>query len=241
MRRLLLLILALSVLLLAGCMSVEHHLVINSDGSGEFGFQLALDTSLLEMLGMDDADPLADMIEQAEAEGFSVTPFTDGDMSGFRATKHLPVITVQALNIFAGEVEASGSGLTIKEDWVSTRYEFELSYDMADIDAEIDEEDFIHLPFLEDFMEDMFYGFSITLPVEPMSHNADSVSSDGKTLTWNLKPGEQNLMQFTAIDGYSMVGLAVLGGVALLALIPVLLIAAAVIKRRRRARAKYYY
>ena len=36
----------------------------------------------------------------------------------------------------------------------------------------------------------------MTLPNKPISHNADSVSSDGKTLTWNLSMTSQKAIEF---------------------------------------------
>ncbi len=39
-------------------------------------------------------------------------------------------------------------------------------------------------------------GYSITLPAKPKSHNATSVSEDGKTLTWKFDYGKKNKVEY---------------------------------------------
>ena len=38
--------------------------------------------------------------------------------------------------------------------------------------------------------------YKVTLPEKPISNNATSVSEDGKTLTWKMKIGEKNNIQY---------------------------------------------
>lgn len=235
MRKLLLLMLALALLLLGGCMDVEVHLVINADGSGELTHVATIDNAMMEMMELGgDEDVFAELIAQLEAKEFAVTTFAEEGVLGVRGTKHVPAVTPAALAVWGDEVPTSGPGLTVTEDQVSTRFEFDFNYDLRLLEEEeFLEDEFFDPSMLEDYIS---YVFMVTLPVEPLSHNADSVSADGRTLTWNLKLGEQNPVEFTAVDGYSLVGLAVLGGAALLLLFLLVLIIVLIAKGRRKER-----
>jgi hypothetical protein len=47
--------------------------------------------------------------------------------------------------------------------------------------------------FLGDSLGDLLHlKLMLTLPIAPDNHNADNVTDGGKTLTWNLKPGQDN-------------------------------------------------
>ena len=39
--------------------------------------------------------------------------------------------------------------------------------------------------------------YTVTLPAKAKTNNATEVSKDGKTLTWNLKYGEKNKVEYT--------------------------------------------
>ena len=52
------------------------------------------------------------------------------------------------------------------------------------------------LQFYREMVKSMDFNFSITLPYKTKKHNATEVSSDSKTLSWTLKPGEENTIEF---------------------------------------------
>jgi hypothetical protein len=48
--------------------------------------------------------------------------------------------------------------------------------------------------YLSGLLNKFKFRFLLTLPIAPTKHNAHTVSKDGKTLTWNLKLGQNNLI-----------------------------------------------
>lgn len=66
--------------------------------------------------------------------------------------------------------------------------------------------------------------YTVTLPKPSVSNNATTVSEDGKTLTWNLKYGELNNVQYTFSFAEDMTMYYIIGGAALFAIIIISLI-----------------
>jgi len=67
----------------------------------------------------------------------------------------------------------------------------------SNMEAKVEEdEDLESLEEYSDQMSSLEMNFTITLPVKPLSNNADSVSSDGKTLTWDLSTFENKTIDF---------------------------------------------
>ena len=50
-------------------------------------------------------------------------------------------------------------------------------------------------------MELFEFKFVVSLPVKPVSNNADEVSADGKTLTWDLSKGAKDIEFKFSFDG----------------------------------------
>lgn len=84
-------------------------------------------------------------------------------------------------------------------------------------------------------MIEQIYTFTLTLPKTPISHNATTVSEDGKTLTWNLSKDAKTDINFTfvleeaktpvvATDNDSSLGLYIAIGAGVLALIVIIIV-----------------
>ncbi len=67
--------------------------------------------------------------------------------------------------------------------------------------------------------------FVVTLPSKPLSHNATSVSEDGKTLTWDFSTMESQNIDFTFKDPGAFPWLIVLGCLIILLLLAVIIFA----------------
>ena len=224
MKKLLVALLAVSLLLLTGCVDVVFHLTINRDGSGTYTTEILMDASWLDMMREDDGeDPLLEIGEDAEQEGWTVEYFTSEDETkeGVRVTMELDSITVDALDT-DDDMAFSGQGLRMTEVGGGTRYDFDLVIDLTDMGD---------MAGMEDFLS---YTFKISLPFKADTHNATSISEDERTLTWRLQPGQINEIQFTAVDGGGLgsilMWVAIIGGAILLLIVIVVVIV--VIKKR---------
>lgn len=188
MRRLLILILA-SLLFIAGCGDARYHLTVNRDGSGDVDLRIALDNLTLDLLGQARADPLTALRGVLEEDGYAVTTLQGANQRGVIARKHVPELTPQGMGLarlpWATAAAALSPGIQLRPGFIKNRYRFE---------AEIDPMAFAlvrELDGLESYLlARMEYELALTLPVPASEHNADSISDGGKTLVWQLVPGQ---------------------------------------------------
>lgn len=180
-------LIAFVLVALTGCVTVNYNVTINADGSGEVSYVYAFDKGLLESMGMTIEEMVGEMQAQAEETGYLIEIYSEDTYEGFRASKYLEDITEFSLE------EAFG------EDYITDSEENKLKITKSASDTIYSQNAEMDLTTMEDLRE---YGgvltYSITLPVKAGSHNADEVSSDGKTLTWELYGGEIKSIEFEA-------------------------------------------
>ena len=166
--------LALVSLVAAAC-EAEMEIKIDSDGSGTAAATLLMDKSLASAL---DEDALADL--ESELPDAKIETVSRGDMKGVAVTQEFD--DLEALVALLESGAAAGGGLDGAAE--------------ASTDAEVSREgDVTRLTIRETMdaaaaaMIDVRY--VITLPSRPLEHNADKVQ--GNTMTWSVKPGENEI------------------------------------------------
>lgn len=183
--------LVVCMLLLSGCaIKGDFAMGINSDKSIDFSVILAYDDELLEALMSMESESenetytdeekwefLESSLESEEnpvASGFDVSRYDQDGFKGFTFTKSIANIDdltaeTASFNITQDYAAISESKLFVKD---GDNYVSKITYSplTEDTDYSIEQEVF----------------FKLTLPNEPISHNATSVSEDGLTLTWDL-------------------------------------------------------
>lgn len=189
MRRFLILVLACLIFLAAGCGDARYHLTVNRDGSGDIDLRIALDNLTLDLLAQASADPLAALRGVLEEDGYAVTTFQGANQRGVIARKHVPELTPQGMGLArlpaAPAAAATSPGIQVQPGFFRNRYRFEAEIDPAAF-APVRE-----LDGLEAFLlARMDYELALTLPVPASEHNADSARDGGKTLIWQLAPGQ---------------------------------------------------
>ncbi|MEI6519085.1 MAG: DUF3153 domain-containing protein [bacterium] len=216
--------LASLMLILAGCVKVSSHVTLNMKGGGEVEYVFAMDESLKDMAsgfgsgtGVKAEDPFTKMKGAFEKDGFTVSDYKDGKNSGIKAIKKakntaeiLAAIQTKALASntqlskgSGGLFETVGKSLKIEKKLFTTTYKLDASVDMgaekskpAKPGTPSDSASEMGKKFGESMASSMFdFTFALTLPVKPKSSNATTTSPDGRTLEWQLKPGEVNKMQ----------------------------------------------
>ncbi len=215
------LILGLTIMLFAGCVKVSSHVTLNLKGGGEVEYLFAIDESLQQMaggfgggMGLKTDNPFAKMKEAFAKDGFTVVDYKDGKNVGLKAVKKAKntaeiMAAIQTKALASNQQLSKGSGglfdtlgksLKIDKKLFTTTYHLDAIVDMgadkADTTKPGDPASEVGRRFGESMASSMFdFSFALTLPVKPKSTNASTISADGRTLEWQLKPGEKNKLQ----------------------------------------------
>ncbi len=194
-------VLFLTTMFICGCsMKSEFSMNIKSDKSMDFSVLMAVDDKLMNaMMSMQNSSEdeqskeyteeekwkflESSISEQYSSEGFEKERYEQDEYKGIKLSKkisNIDDITGDTINFsFENYANIDKSIVFVKNGDkykatltseglvnVGSENSGDNSYDMSDIDYDVK--------------------FIVTLPNKPISHNATSVSSDGKTLTWDL-------------------------------------------------------
>lgn len=201
------------VLALTGCsMKAEYNMEIREDKSMDFSIIMAMDDELIEgMLSMENMD-----ISEAgeETEGYTEEEKWAFVESSFEENSEEDEKTPEELGFKKEKYEVDDyKGFKFVK---TIKNIDDISGDKANFDLENFEEISDKVVFvkkgnkykanfvLENENEESAAGadvmfdiqFVVTLPQESISNNADKVSEDGKTLTWNLIDEQQKNIEF---------------------------------------------
>ena len=234
----------------AGCMEVVTHVTINKDGSIDLENSLAVDKDLLAMMqaGDSEEDPFEELRRELQSEGFEVSDYREGDLTGIKARKHLAKLE-KDVEIFPANLENTANvsektAFSVQKRFFRTIYSFAGNIDltMPDLEQEPqgegegEEDEFAELGSAlgRAFLNQIRIRFLITLPVKPERHNADKVADGGRTLEWELRPGKRYHLEFRG--GFLNVAnlLAVVGGA--FGFVFAAGLAMVLVKRRRKSR-----
>ena len=219
--------LVVCMLLLSGCaVKGEFNMGINSDKSISFSVTAAYDDELIEaLISMEDNSENATYTDEQKWEflesssetedgespeelGFTAARYDQDGFKGFTYTKSISNIddlTAESasFDIIQDYLEISESKLFIKD---GNNYVSKIMYSPVTEDS--------------DYSIDQEMIFTLTLPTEPVSHNADSVSEDGKTLTWDLSDETSaGNIEFTFSFSTFPIVLIVIGVIALIGIV----------------------
>ena len=205
---------------------LDYEVKVNRDGSGEIVFTYGFTEEFLEQMGTTAAEYTMDIRENAEGVGFTVEEhsFTDRiaieeypyyeerEIAGIRARKYVHDVT-QAIDLEA----------IFGEDRVITSGNIEMETGMFTIN--VSKDGIVDLSQLEDLSNyGVHFKYSISLPVNVVEHNADYVSSDGRTLTWELAQGEENSIQFEARGLAVATYVVIIGAITLVVIVAIVVI-----------------
>ncbi len=198
-------VLLLAVVLLAGCsMKEDFNLKIRSDKKVGFEVKLLMDNEMIDtMISMNDStseegktytdEERWKYLDESDTckseEGYTCEKITEGDYKGFKmimSPTDIDSMTGTGDKINLAEMNNfNGSLFTKTDDVYSSNFEFNLSGESNEYSSYISQMDAIKLSFV------------VTLPNPSISNNADKVSSDGLTLTWDLSPTANKSIDFS--------------------------------------------
>lgn len=185
--RLTILLLGLA-LLITGCVNGEFKVKVNKDGSADLDYKLLMNASLLAF-AEPGKNPLDEMKQDAEKDGFTVSNVSEGEMVGIKATKH--VEKINEIPMF-GDKKLSDK-FYIEKGWFQDTYRLKTNMDLSDMKETGEGAEMANA-----MLSQIKLKFILALPVKAEKHNASSVSDEGKTLEWHLVPGQNNNIEFEA-------------------------------------------
>ncbi len=187
---LLLLIIIAAPLMLTGCLKFDIHLTINKNGTADVDIILLAVETLVTLDKDLERDLFTGKKERLAELGFAITDYTEKNLIGFKATKRLQSVEEFSTLGLAGDIGLEGRDpFSVMKGVLTSTYNLDADIDLRPLFAE-------HSDMFTLFSPDL--RFSVTLPAKPLSHNATSVTVDGRTLTWDLSPDARNKIQFTA-------------------------------------------
>ena len=191
-------LLVVSVLLigLTGCVSLDTNVVINKDKSMKFSMKEEIDLSSMTGDEGDENSTVSDEtdIEALKTKGYTVEEYDNEGVKGYKISKKFTSID---------EATAKDGTETpfIVEKWLDDGNDsnmfslkdgvYSANWIMAEDDKKAEEMEGVSSEFLNNLIN---ITYTITLPNKPLSHNATSVSEDGKTLTYLVKYDENQKM-----------------------------------------------
>lgn len=225
----------LLLLFTVGCVDSRIGVAVNKDGSADLTLRVTADSSLAVYLGT-GTDVLAEYRNEALDAGFEISEIDGNGETGFLASKHVDDLKTSVamgrlfgLSFFDPEL-STGSGFFITESPFKTTYRVELDYDNSLLS------DYVDPGLVTSSLRNVLNAeFVLTLPVVPSEHNADSVSPDGKTLTWNLLAEGSTGIQAKA-EVYKVGNMIALGVLVLVLILIVVLYSRRALLRHGRRR-----
>ena len=207
--------------------------VINKDKSMDVTIIMAFDDEFIETMlsfegGSEEKVEYTDeqkwqFIEECfseeqdfESQGFTKEKYDEAGYKGYAYTAK-----IDNIDKITGESEKYnifGSGENIED---SKMFNKEGNKYIANIEYEANKD----VESGSSYSLDLDFKYVVTLPNKPLSHNATSVSEDGKTLTWDLSSNdttsieyefsfENNIMLFIIIGG--VIGISAIGAIIIL-------------------------
>lgn len=192
MKKTISLIILLIVMLfaLSGCANVKYSTTINKDGSGDIVYIYTINKAVINNLGKNNENATASMREKAEKAGYTVEDHEDEEMVGFKALKNVQDITKKPylLDVFDKYIQnGEDSKIKIKNSLFGKTYSQSVIVNSKDLEQ------------LEELGGKIQY--TINIPIKVGKTNADIISADRKTLTWDIRLGQEQEIYFKATSG----------------------------------------
>ena len=192
-RKLLIIGVALLMLVsLLGCVRVEERVKVYADGTADASSLFAFSDSAASMFETGSLELTAEEIAAYEAQGVTHATYSEDGFTGYTLTKKGLKLEEIAKESGESEMGADLFGNYIQVDGTHVKVSF-TPFDEDDI-----EENGSMLSMINSYGG--FMRFVLELPVKPQTHNATTVSEDGKTLTWDLTKMGANEEAFAEFD-----------------------------------------
>lgn len=219
----------LSLLFLSGCFRFDASIKIKKDRTVDISILYALSDSV-RAFGDQSTALSGEEIAELEENGFTYQHYVDNaaGYSGYYLIRsNIPIDSIAGNTSDAGiESIANNSYLQINDNHVM--------FSFVPLSTDVYTEYGTSLSLLKSYGG--YATITLELPVKPISHNAMSVSKDGKTLTWDLTLLGRGEMIYA---DFKMPPFIPIGPILLAAVIIAIIVIMVTAPRKRKK--KYYY
>jgi len=195
-------ILVFFVFLLCGCSMVSTNMTINKNKQVTISYIIGLDNSYLENKSFQEIFS-SKTLNTIKNNGYTVTNYSDDDIYGYKITMNIDNIDtisdsydkeINILELLNSNIENELYIFKREEGFLKNKYTANFIVDMSNI-----VEEYQSYLSSENYLGNVSYKFSLSLPYEVESHNATNISSDKKTLEWDYSNimGSINKINFT--------------------------------------------
>lgn len=220
-------LLAVMLIILTGCVDVNYEVTINSDGTADVAYIYGFEKEYLEEMETTAEEMTQDMQQNAEISDYTVETYSNDEVEGFKATKHVTDLSQISLE------EAFGA------EYVSDSEENQIKVEKKGSKTVYSQKADIDLTSMDKSMASMVtMKYTIKLPQKAGNNNASEVSKDGKTLIWNLKAGEINKIEFEATESGTMDKIIKIVAIALVSLVGVAVVVILIITIVKKTKKK---
>ena len=232
---------ALSILcaiVFSGCVRANCTIEVKSNGKTDISALVAVGANALSQYTGEEVDPSVilseEEIEKIKDNGWNCESYNEDGFLGYKIiksdieTSQISDTVKNMLLLLGGSIEADTSSAL--GDFSITRNDNLYTLDWKMQDGEQSED---NPSDYKDYFESMggYATIVISLPSEPISSNASSVSADGKTLTWNLLDSEFDGIHIEYKSGTSIVTVAVAAAVIAAAIVIIIIL---LVRRRKK-------
>lgn len=191
-------IMIIALIVLTGCVNVNYEVTLNKDGTADVAYVYGFQKEFLEQMGTTAEDMTSDMKQNAEESEYEIETYSDDEVEGFKAKKHVENLAEISLEEAFGSENVTDSEenqFKVEKKGLKTVYSQNAKIDLSTMD--------------ETTASAVTMKYTVNLPVKAGNNNASEVSKDGKTLTWNLKAGEVNEINFEASSSALVTGIII--------------------------------
>jgi len=212
-KHVLLIIILLLILFLTGCMKLHYNVTVNNDMTTNEELILGIDESIVFMSMVYDEEELLDELKNVFIdEGYEVDEYYEIGIIGVKANR-TSLSVDDSLNL-EGVFNLTGDkNFEVEGGLFSRTYHVKTNFDMTDL-TKAEQAMFA--------IRESDMKFTLTTPFEPIEHNADKVSEDGKTLKWIFYPGQKNNVQVSFRE--STIGFALIIPILIIVAVPFIII-----------------
>ena len=211
--------LIMAIAFVTGCsMKSDFVIKVKANKKVTIGAVMAMDDDLIDtMLSMNSTSSGNDTQKHTDSERweyveesllddkneeFTYEKYSEGKFKGYTMTS--PEVDIDEISgassakinlakYFGGEDDSEETSVLFAKD--GKYYVSNISFDSSE------SESFGQMTEYSSNMELFEFKFVVSLPVKPISNNADEVSADGKTLTWDLSKGAKDIDFKFSFDG----------------------------------------
>ncbi|WP_211745714.1 FeoB-associated Cys-rich membrane protein [Paenibacillus sp. Marseille-Q4541] len=185
----------LLTLVLSACAQGEAHVTVHTDGTADVKLNLKIQDRNLELMGQKN---LIQAIQNTfDENGFETQNTKSGDTSEVSASKEINLNEANGTKELPESISYSN---VTQEGFLFTKYQITVDADlMSAIPDNTWTEHLQGIPSLVRnlLLKDVKLDLKLTLPIKPESSNADAVTADGKTMTWQVEPLSANHLELS--------------------------------------------